>query len=76
MRVEVTVKPHAKEARVAEREGGLDVWVTAPPADGRANEELVELLADHFEVSRQSVEIVRGHTSHKKIVDISLWQKR
>ena len=76
MRVEVTVKLHAKEARVEEREGGLDVRLTVPPEGGRANEELIELLADHFEVSKHSVEIVRGHASRKKVVDISLWQKR
>lgn len=76
MRVEVTVKLHAKEARVEERGNKLDVWLTAPPEGGRANEELVDVLADHFEVSRQSVEIVRGYASRRKVVDISLWQKR
>lgn len=40
--------------------------VSAPPEDGRANEGLVELIADLLEVRRSQVELLQGKSSRQK----------
>ncbi len=49
----------------------LKVKLTATPVDGKANEALIELLADHFDVAKGKIKIVRGLTSKNKMVEIS-----
>jgi hypothetical protein len=48
----------------------LRVSVTAPPADGKANQALIALLADRLDVARSSLQIVRGHGSRDKLVAV------
>ena len=76
MKKEVHIKPRAKHAGVEEKDGVIEVSVHAPPADGKANEEMRELLADYFEVAKSAIEIIQGETSRKKLIEIRTWQKR
>lgn len=72
MRVEVKVKPGAKFEKVeAQPDGSLRVWVKAPPVDGKANEALIRALADHYDVPRSRVAILRGTSSRTKSVEIT-----
>jgi uncharacterized protein (TIGR00251 family) len=48
----------------------LKVKIQAPPVEGRANEALVEFLAEALEVPRRMVTLVRGDTSRHKTVRI------
>lgn len=50
--------------------GALKVSVTAAPEKGKANEAIIELLAEEFKMSRSSITIVRGDTSSQKLVRI------
>lgn len=50
----------------------LTVKVSAPPKDGKANKELVQTLADFFNVTKGDVYIVSGETSRHKRVMIEL----
>lgn len=46
----------------------LKISLSAPPSDGRANQELVEFFADLFHVPRSAVQILAGaRTRHKAI---------
>jgi len=65
----VRVKPRAsREAIEGERDGALIVRLTAPPAEGEANEALVRLLAARLHVPKSAVRIVAGERSrHKRI---------
>jgi hypothetical protein len=64
--------PRAKRnAVVKTADGSLKVYVTAPPEDGRANEAVVEILAEWLGVKRRQVEIVSGATSRNKIVRVT-----
>ena len=49
------------------REDTLRVRVTAPPAGGRANEAVIDLLARTFGVPRSSVALVKGAASRDKL---------
>ena len=76
MRYHVKVKTNAKHAAVVEKDGIVEVSVVSQPIDGKANEELVLLLANHFDVSKSSIEILKGSSSKEKIVFIAPWQRK
>lgn len=44
----------------------LQARVRAPPEDGAANEALLTLVAEHFDVNQRKVAIKTGHTSRRK----------
>ena len=48
----------------------VKVQLAAPPVDGAANAELVELLGDVLGVARRSIAIVRGEASKRKTIRI------
>ena len=50
--------------------GGLVVYLREKAHDGEANEALVKLLADYYDVSKSCIKIVRGQKSHQKVVEI------
>ncbi len=45
--------------------------VVAPPVDGRANEEALELVASALAVKREDVALVAGGSSREKVVEVS-----
>jgi uncharacterized protein (TIGR00251 family) len=68
----VRVQPRAKRNAVTKvADGSLKVYVTAPPEDGRANEAVVETIAEWLGVKRRQVEIIRGATSRNKVVAVA-----
>ena len=42
--------------------------MSAPPEGGRANEAVVELLAERAGLPRRAVTVVSGHSSREKVV--------
>ena len=69
--IQVKVKPNLHRSGLNEVEHGL--WlarVKSPPTDGRANAELVTLIADHFGCSKSSVRIKSGSSARLKLVQI------
>jgi uncharacterized protein len=67
----VRVVPRASRSEiVGEQSGLLRVKIAAPPVDGAANEELVRVLANEFDVPRRNVSIVSGHAARLKRVSI------
>jgi hypothetical protein len=51
-----------------ERAGALKVYVTAPPDKGRANEALIEALADSLGIAAGKISIRAGEKSKDKTV--------
>jgi len=72
VRLSVKVVPGASRSRVAGVfDRALRVAVAAPPEGGRANAEVIELLAEVFGVKRGAVQIVRGQTQRVKVVRLT-----
>ena len=72
MRVEVRVIPRARRDGVGGMRGDrLLVRTTTAPVDDKANQAVRRLLAEHFGVSMSKVEIVSGHRSRDKTVEIA-----
>ncbi len=71
MILRVRAKPRSKLECVKEIEKDLyEVAVKEPPEDGRANERIIELLAEHFRVPRSRVKLLRGSTSRLKVFEV------
>lgn len=72
MKITVRVKPNAKKKQIAlQDDGSYVVCVTVPPVEGKANDQLVEVLSEYFKKRKREVTIVRGLTGRTKIVEIS-----
>lgn len=50
----------------------LKVRVCSPPVDGRANEELCEVLADALGLRPRDVQVVAGHSGRSKQLVVPL----
>lgn len=71
MRIYIKVIPKSSQIKIEKiSEGEYKAWVTAPPAQGKANAMLIKVLSEYFDVPRGFIEIIGGKTSRMKIVDI------
>ena len=69
--IEVRVKPNCGSSALAQDDNGS--WVAqlrSPPVDGKANAELIELVAKHFDCPRSAVSIKSGTTGRRKLLKI------
>jgi uncharacterized protein len=67
----VKVKPNARASSLAQLPDGT--WLASlksPPVDGKANAELIALVARHFGVRKAQVSIRHGTTGRLKRVQI------
>lgn len=64
----VRVKPNARENKVLSwvDAGTVNIAVSAPATEGRANTELVDFVADKLGLAKSLVEIKRGHNARVK----------
>jgi uncharacterized protein (TIGR00251 family) len=71
MKVSVTVKPNSRTEKVEQiSPNEYLVRVNAPPAEGKANERVIELLAKHLNVPKSRIELSSGGKSKKKIFTV------
>jgi uncharacterized protein (TIGR00251 family) len=67
----VKVVPRSSKTALAGVLGGmLKVKLAAPPEKGKANDSLIEFLADTLEIRKNAIKITSGHTSPVKTVQI------
>jgi len=69
--IQVKVKPNARVSRLEETADGT--WlaqIKSPPVDGKANQELIELVAEHFGCRKGAVSIKSGASGRMKLVRI------
>ena len=48
----------------------LKIYLTAIPVDGKANKELIKLLAEKLGISKSRIEIIKGEKSKEKVVEV------
>ena len=71
MTLRVKVKPNSRVASLVQSSDGTwQARVKAPPVDGKANQELVALIAEHFKCRKASVLIRSGASGREKLVKI------
>ncbi|MBO4625788.1 MAG: DUF167 domain-containing protein [Alphaproteobacteria bacterium] len=70
MIVKVHVIPRAKVQKIVADGDVLRVYTNAAPTDGEANVAVIKMLAKHFDVPKSTITIVRGETSHDKVIEV------
>jgi uncharacterized protein (TIGR00251 family) len=71
--LQVKVKPRSSASSLDQAPDGS--WVArlrSPPVDGKANEELIALVAEHFRCRKADVRIAAGATARVKRLTIVL----
>ena len=72
MQKQVKVKPNSKKQTIEESvDGSLTVHLKSPPVDGKANKELIELLAKKLDVPKSQIRIKSGLSSRTKLIEIA-----
>ena len=69
--MQIKVKPKARASSLMQAPDGT--WlakVKSPPVDGKANEELVALVAEHFGCRKAAVSIKSGASGRMKLVKV------
>ncbi len=72
-RIAVRVQPGARRNALLGRleSGEWKVAVVAPPEEGRANDAVVELVAELLGVKRRQVTVARGHAARSKLIEVT-----
>jgi uncharacterized protein (TIGR00251 family) len=69
--IEIRVKPRARVSALhPAATGAWTAELKSPPVDGRANDELIALVARHFGCARARVSIRSGAAARTKLVRI------
>ncbi len=69
--IEVKVKPNARVSQLSQEESGQ--WlaqIKSLPVDGKANAELIGLVAKHFACRKAAVSIKTGSAGRVKLVKV------
>ncbi|RPI83326.1 MAG: YggU family protein [Chloroflexi bacterium] len=68
----IRVTPRASRNQIVEilTDGTVKIRLTAPPVEGKANEELIRFLSKILDVAPSRLEIVAGATGRDKLVSI------
>jgi uncharacterized protein (TIGR00251 family) len=70
--IQVKVKPSARVSLLEEiNDGPWLAQLKSPPVDGKANKELVVLIARHFGCPKSAVSITSGASGRMKLVKIA-----
>jgi uncharacterized protein len=71
--IQIKVKPNTRASLLEQKEDGT--WLAqlkSPPVDGKANEELIALVAKHFRCRTSEVEIKSGASGRVKLVRVEV----
>jgi len=70
LKIQVKVKPSSKNEEVTQKGDTLIVTTKEPPKEGRANRQVIKLLAKHFKVPQNQVRLISGFKKRDKVIEI------
>ena len=70
MKIQIKVKPNSKTEEVSQEGDNFIVKVKEPPREGKANQAVIKLLAEHFGVPQGQVRILSGFKSRNKVIEV------
>jgi len=72
MILQIKVKPNSRASSLEQQpDGTWTAQLKSPPVDGKANKELIALVADRFGCRNADVEIKSGASGRMKLVKIA-----
>lgn len=67
--LKIKVQPRSRKQQIQKiGDGEYKVRVLSPPAEGKANREVIAVLASHFDLPPSRVKITKGQKSRQKVV--------
>ena len=70
MKIKVKVKPNSKTEELGREGDSFILKVKEPAREGKANQAVIKLLAEHFSVSKSQVRILTGFRSRNKVIEV------
>ena len=70
MKIQVRVKPNSRTEEVSREGDDFVVKVREPPREGKANQAVIRLLAEHFGVPKSQARILSGFRSKNKVIEV------
>ncbi|MBN1353584.1 MAG: YggU family protein [Candidatus Omnitrophica bacterium] len=71
MKLNIRVQPRSSKEGIIQLSGNsYKVHMREPALEGKANKKLVEILAEYFGTKKRDIEILSGHKSRNKVVNI------
>jgi uncharacterized protein (TIGR00251 family) len=70
LKIQVKVKPGSRNEEVTQKGDTFIVTTKEPPKEGRANRQVIKLLAKHFKVPQNQVKFISGFKQRDKVVEI------
>ncbi len=71
MRIIVRVIPRARKREIKKQSDGIyKIKVVSPPVDGKANKEVIDIVAKEFGIKTSKVCILRGEKTREKLIEI------
>lgn len=69
--IEVHAQPQARKNEIVGLYNDrLKIKIKSPPVDGKANDTLIEFLANLLEINRSSVQLIKGDSARQKQIRI------
>ena len=71
MRIIVKVIPRARKREIKKQpDGSYKIKVVSPPVNGKANKEVIDIVAKEFGIKTSKVRILRGEKTREKFIEI------
>ena len=71
MKIQVKVKPNSKTEELGREGDSFILKVKEPAREGKANQAVIKLLAEHFSVPKSQVRILSGFKSRNKVIEVA-----
>ena len=73
MNLRIKIKPGSKKNQLQkDASGGWQLRVKSPPVDGRANEEVVQLLSGILSISKSAIILKSGQRNSQKLFQVEI----
>ncbi len=73
MQLNIKVTPKAKLNKIIKiNDNSYQVYTTAPPDKGKANQAIIKLLAKELNLSKSKIIIIKGEKNRHKIIKIQI----
>src|SRR3989338_10578816 len=71
MIIQVQVKVNTKQNKVLENEdGSFNIWTEARAVDGKANQAIIKMLSEYYDIAPSSINLTKGLRSINKQFEI------
>jgi len=70
MKIQVKVKPNSKTEELGREGDSFILKVKEPAREGKANQAVIKLLAEHFSIPKSQVRILSGFKSRNKVIEV------